>query len=52
MLITIWIEKKEPIAGTVSAEGHHPRPFEGWLELLAAVSELVAAAAGRSGSLN
>jgi catechol 2,3-dioxygenase-like lactoylglutathione lyase family enzyme len=46
MLIRIWIERSRPLAGTAAIEGSEPLRFEGWLELLRAVSELVAASAG------
>jgi hypothetical protein len=44
MLIRIWVERMEPLAGTATTEGSEPLRFEGWLELLRVVSELVAAA--------
>ena len=49
MLIGLWIEGAQPLAGTAVAEGSEPRRFEGWLELLRVVSELVAAAEGPVG---
>ena len=49
MMIRIWIEKREPITGTVATEGQLQLRFEGWLELLAAVSELLAATAPLKG---
>jgi hypothetical protein len=44
VLISVWIERMEPLAGTAVAEGSKPLRFDGWLELLRVVSELVAAA--------
>lgn len=44
MLIRIWVERPEPLAGNAATEGSEPLRFDGWLELLAVVSELVAAA--------
>jgi predicted enzyme related to lactoylglutathione lyase len=44
MLIRIWVERMEPLAGTAATEGSEPLPFDGWLELLRVVSELVATA--------
>ena len=44
MLIWVWVERPEPLAGTAAAEGGGRLRFEGWLELLAVVAELVAAA--------
>ena len=44
MLIRIWVERMEPLAGTAATEEGQPLPFDGWLELLRVVSELVAAA--------
>ena len=45
MLIRIWIERTQPLAGTASTEEAEPLRFDGWLELLRVLSELVAAAA-------
>jgi hypothetical protein len=44
VLIWVWVERPEPLAGTAAAEGSGRLRFEGWLELLAVVAELVAAA--------
>ena len=44
MLIRLWVERMEPLAGTSVTEGSEPLRFDGWLELLGVVSELVAAA--------
>ncbi len=46
MLIRISIERTQPLAGAAVTEGSDPVPFDGWLELLRVVSELVAAAGG------
>lgn len=45
MLICLWVERMEPLAGTAATEGSEPLRFDGWLELLGVVSELVAAGA-------
>jgi hypothetical protein len=44
VLIRLWIEGSQPLAGTAAIEGGEALRFEGWLELLRVVSELVAAA--------
>jgi hypothetical protein len=44
VLIRIWVKRMEPLAGTAATEGSEPLRFDGWLELLRVVSELVAAA--------
>jgi hypothetical protein len=46
MLIRIWIEGTQPLAGTAATETGDPVAFDGWLELLRVLSELVAAAGG------
>jgi hypothetical protein len=43
VLIRVWIEGSQPLAGTAAIEGGEPLRFDGWLELLRVVSELVAA---------
>jgi hypothetical protein len=44
VLIRIRIEGTQPLAGTAATKGSKPVRFDGWLELLTVVSELVAAA--------
>jgi hypothetical protein len=44
VLIHIWVECMEPLAGNAVTEGSEPLRFDGWLELLTVVSELVAEA--------
>jgi hypothetical protein len=44
VLIRVWIERIQPLAGTAATEQAEPVGFDGWLELLRAISELVAAA--------
>jgi hypothetical protein len=44
VLIHLWIEGTQPLAGTAATKGTEPLRFDGWLELLRVVSELVAAA--------
>jgi hypothetical protein len=55
VLIRIWVERPEPLAGRAVTEGSGPLRFEGWLELLGVVAELIAAAPssgeGRDGQL-
>ncbi|MDR7420295.1 MAG: hypothetical protein QN178_15440 [Armatimonadota bacterium] len=41
--INISIQTTEPLAGTATADGREPLRFEGWLELLRAVSTLIGA---------
>jgi hypothetical protein len=43
VLIRVWIEGSQPLAGTAAIERGEPLRFDGWLELLRVVSELVAA---------
>jgi hypothetical protein len=50
ILIHVWIHAVEPIAGQAALNGLRPAPFEGWLDLLQRLSELVAFAAEGSGS--
>ncbi len=40
--IDLWIRAGEPLAGELSADGGRPTSFQGWLELLGKLSELVA----------
>jgi hypothetical protein len=51
VLISVWIEASQPLAGTAAIEGGEPLRFDGWLELLRVVSELVdsAPASGEDG---
>ena len=44
MLIRISIESSQPLAGSAASDEAGPLYFDGWLELLRAVSELVAPA--------
>jgi hypothetical protein len=44
VLISVWIEASQPLSGTAAIEGGEPLRFEGWLELLKVVSELLDAA--------
>jgi hypothetical protein len=41
MVIRIWIEKPDPLTGSAAADACDPIRFEGWMELLRAISELV-----------
>jgi hypothetical protein len=49
MLIRVWIERTQPLAGTAEREGAARVAFDGWLELLRAISELVGPPAGDEG---
>ncbi|HYT79714.1 MAG TPA: hypothetical protein VEQ37_10750 [Actinomycetota bacterium] len=40
--IDLWIRAGEPLAGEMSPDGGQPTSFEGWLDLLDKLSELVA----------
>ena len=51
MLIRILIERAQPVAGTAVTEGQEPLPFDGWLELLRVLSELVTPAAPSGGAV-
>jgi hypothetical protein len=44
MLIRISVQRTQPLAGAAVIEGRDPVHFDGWLELLRVVSELVATA--------
>jgi hypothetical protein len=41
VLIRIWIERTQPLAGTAAIGDAEPLAFEGWLELLEVISGLV-----------
>jgi hypothetical protein len=43
VLIRIWIHRTHPLAGTAATEGTDPLHFDGWLELLRVISELLVA---------
>jgi hypothetical protein len=49
VLIRIWIERTQPLAGTAVTTGTNPLRFDGWLELLRVIAELVAAATSKEG---
>jgi hypothetical protein len=42
VLIRIWIRRTYPLAGTAATEQSGPLHFDGWLELLWVISQLVA----------
>jgi hypothetical protein len=44
VLIRVRIEGTQPLVGTAVTKGSEPLRFDGWLELLRVVSDLVAAA--------
>lgn len=50
MLIRIWIASTQPLAGTAVTKGREPVHFDGWLELLRVLSELVASDTPTQGS--
>jgi hypothetical protein len=50
VLISVWIEASQPLAGTAAIEGGEPLRFDGWLELLRVVSELVDSAPASGGA--
>lgn len=50
MLISIQIEKTQPLTGTASSEGRGPVSFVGWMALLRVVSELTEAMDESAGS--
>jgi hypothetical protein len=41
VLIHVWIERADPLAGTAAVAGAEPLGFQGWLELLRVLSGLV-----------
>ena len=41
MLIRIRISNTQPLTGTAATEGRDPLHFDGWLELLGVIAELV-----------
>jgi hypothetical protein len=43
VLIRIWIHRTDPLAGTAATEQSGPLRFDGWLELLRVISQLVVA---------
>jgi hypothetical protein len=43
VLIRIWIQSTHPLAGTAVTKGSGPLHFDGWLELLRVISQLVVA---------
>jgi hypothetical protein len=41
MVITIWVEDRDPVSGRAGVGHQQPRPFAGWLQLLGLLSDLV-----------
>jgi hypothetical protein len=41
MLIRIWIDRTQPLSGTAEGKEAGPLAFDGWLELLGAIAELL-----------
>jgi hypothetical protein len=59
MLIRIWRDETRALSGRVALEDEEPRRFEGWLQLLRILAELLepagasgATAGGRGGQLD
>jgi hypothetical protein len=59
MLIRIWRDQTQALSGRVAVENEEPRRFEGWLQLLGILAELLdpgrasgTPAGGRGGKLN
>ena len=59
MLIRIWRDETKALSGQVAVEGAAPRRFEGWLQLLRILAELLdpagasgTPAGGRGGELD
>jgi hypothetical protein len=59
MLIRIWRDQTQALSGRVALENEEPRRFEGWLQLLGILEELLeprgasgAPAGGRGGQLD
>lgn len=41
MVIEVRVDQQHPLVGTVAVEGESTATFEGWLDLLAALSQLL-----------
>jgi hypothetical protein len=41
VLIRIWVRSTQPLTGTAATKGSGPLHFDGWLELLRVISQLV-----------
>ena len=58
MRVTLELQGRQPVTGVIEAAGSEPRPFTGWLALLAVLEQLVegegseAAANGLGGELD
>lgn len=52
MLIRISVESSQPLAGSAASDEAGPLYFDGWLELLRVVSELVTPPCSGSGDAN
>jgi hypothetical protein len=59
MLVRIWRDETRALSGRVAVEGAEPRRFEGWLQLLGILAELLGPgrasgtpAGGRGGELD
>jgi hypothetical protein len=42
--IRVWVDRTQPLAGTAATGEAEPLAFDGWLELLRVLSDLVAGA--------
>jgi hypothetical protein len=52
MLIRISVESSQPLAGSAASDEAGPLYFDGWLEMLRVVSELVTPALSGGGDAN
>jgi hypothetical protein len=41
MVITIWVDDRNPVQGRAAGVGQPPRPFVGWLQLLLVLADLM-----------
>jgi len=44
LLLHVWVRTLEPVAGRIALDGRRAAAFEGWLDLLQRLSELMASA--------
>ena len=52
LVIRVSVEHTEPLTGTAATEDAAPVAFEGWLEFLGAVSQLLGLPRGDAGGLD
>lgn len=41
VIVSLRIRRVEPLAGSATIEGRAPRAFDGWMELIGVVAELL-----------